>query len=64
MDNETIGKIIDGKGLNDAANDKIDDGDITPSDDSYYEYRWGKPQAEFTKSWQQHPSRASLFWAT
>ena len=49
VDNETIGKIIDGKGLNDAANDKIDYGDITPSDDSYYEYRWGKPQAEFTK---------------
>lgn len=49
VDNETIGKIIDGKGLNDAANDKIYDGDITPSDDSYYEYRWGEPQAEFTK---------------
>lgn len=49
VDNETIGKIIDGKGLNDAANDKIDDGDITPSDYSYDEYRWGKPQAEFTK---------------
>lgn len=49
VDNETIGKIIDGKGLNDAANEKIDNGDITPSDDSYYEYRWGEPQAEFTK---------------
>lgn len=49
VDNETIGKIIDGKKLNDAADEKIYNGEITPSDYSYDEYRWGKPQAEFTK---------------
>lgn len=49
VDNETIGKIIDGKGLNDAANDKIYDGDIPISDNSYDEYPWGQPKAEFTK---------------
>ncbi|OAV24760.1 transferrin-binding protein-like solute binding protein [Moraxella catarrhalis] len=49
MDNETIGEIINGKKLNDAADEKIYNGEITPSDYSYDEYRWGKPQAEFTK---------------
>lgn len=45
VDNETIGKIIDRKGLN----NNIDEDEITPSDDSYYEYPWGQPKAEFTK---------------
>lgn len=49
VDNETIGRIIDGKKLNDAADEKIYNGEITPSDYSYDEYPWGKPQAEFTK---------------
>lgn len=49
VDNETIGRIIDGKGLNDAADEKIYNGDIIPSDERYDEYRWGQPQAEFTK---------------
>lgn len=49
VDNETIGEIINGKKLNDAADEKIYNGEITPSDYSYDEYRWGKPQAEFTK---------------
>lgn len=45
VDNETIGEIINSQGLNDS----IDEYSIIASDDSYYEYRWGKPQAEFTK---------------
>lgn len=45
VDNEKIGEIINSQGLN----DNIDEYSITPSDDSYDEYRWGKPQAEFTK---------------
>lgn len=49
VDNEKIGEIINGKKLNDAADEKIYNGEITPSDYSYDEYRWGKPQAEFTK---------------
>lgn len=49
VDNETIGGIINSQGLNDAADEKIYNGEITPSDYSYDEYRWGKPQAEFTK---------------
>lgn len=49
VDNETIGRIIDGKKLNDAADEKIYNGDIIPSDERYDEYRWGQPQAEFTK---------------
>lgn len=49
VDNETIGRIIDGKKLNDAADEKIYNGDIIPSDERYDEYPWGKPQAEFTK---------------
>lgn len=49
VDNETIGEIINSQGLNDAADEKIYNGEITPSDYSYDEYRWGKPQAEFTK---------------
>ncbi|MPY08869.1 transferrin-binding protein-like solute binding protein [Moraxella catarrhalis] len=49
VDNEKIGEIINGKKLNDAADEKIYNGEITPSDYSYDEYRWGQPQAEFTK---------------
>lgn len=49
VDNEKIGEIINSQGLNDAADEKIYNGEITPSDYSYDEYRWGKPQAEFTK---------------
>ncbi|OAV22427.1 Outer membrane receptor for lactoferrin or transferrin, lipoprotein B [Moraxella catarrhalis] len=49
VDNETIGEIINGKKLNDAADEKIYNGDIIPSDERYDEYRWGQPQAEFTK---------------
>lgn len=49
VDNEKIGEIINGKKLNDAADEKIYNGEIIPSDYSYDEYRWGKPQAEFTK---------------
>ncbi|OBX50837.1 transferrin-binding protein-like solute binding protein [Moraxella nonliquefaciens] len=49
VDNEKIGEIINGKKLNDAADEKIYNGEITPSDYSYDEYPWGKPQAEFTK---------------
>lgn len=45
VDNETIGEIINSQGLNDS----IDEYSITPSDDSYYEYRWGKPEKQFTK---------------
>lgn len=45
VDNEKIGEIINSQGLNDS----IDEYSITPSDYSYDEYRWGKPQAEFTK---------------
>lgn len=45
VDNETIGRIINGKGLN----DNIDEYSITPSDYNYYEYPWGQPKAEFTK---------------
>lgn len=45
VDNETIGRIIDRKELN----NHIDEDAITPSDYNYDEYRWGKPQAEFTK---------------
>lgn len=45
VDNETIGEIISRKGLN----DNIDEYSITPSDDSYDEYRWGKPEKQFTK---------------
>lgn len=45
VDNETIGRIINSQGLN----DNIDEYSITPSDDSYYEYPWGQPKAEFTK---------------
>lgn len=45
VDNETIGEIINSQGLNDS----IDEYSIIASDDSYYEYRWGKPKAEFTK---------------
>lgn len=45
VDNEKIGEIINSQGLN----DNIDEYSIIASDDSYYEYRWGKPQAEFTK---------------
>lgn len=45
VDNETIGRIIDRKGLN----NHINEDEITPSDDSYYEFTWGKPKAEFTK---------------
>lgn len=49
VDNETIGKIIDKAKLNDAVNEKIYDGDIPISDNSYDEYPWGEPKAEFTK---------------
>jgi lactoferrin binding protein B lbpB len=49
VDNETIGKIIDKAKLNDAVNEKIYDGDIPISDNSYDEYPWGQPKAEFTK---------------
>lgn len=49
VDNETIGRIIDGKKLNDVVDEKIYNGDIIPSDERYDEYRWGQPQAEFTK---------------
>lgn len=49
VDNETIGRIINSKKLNDAVNDKIYDGDIPISDNSYDEYPWGQPKAEFTK---------------
>ncbi|AXT97328.1 lactoferrin-binding protein [Moraxella catarrhalis] len=49
VDNETIGKIIDGKGLNDAVNEKIDNGDIPTSDERYDEFPWGEKKAEFTK---------------
>lgn len=45
VDNETIGEIINSQGLN----DNIDEYSITASDDSYYEYRWGKPEKQFTK---------------
>ena len=65
VDNETIGGIIRHQGLNDAADEKIDDGDIPVSNnEEYYGYPWGRPEKQFTKSQQQHPSRASLFWAT
>ena len=49
VDNEKIGEIINGKKLNDAADEKIYNGEITPSDYSYDEYRWGKPEKQFTK---------------
>lgn len=49
VDNETIGRIIDGKKLNDAVNNQIYDGDIPISDERYDEYPWGQPKAEFTK---------------
>lgn len=50
VNNETIGKIIDGKGLNDTVNNQIYDGDIPISnEEEYSEYPWGRPQAEFTK---------------
>ncbi|OAV33243.1 Outer membrane receptor for lactoferrin or transferrin, lipoprotein B [Moraxella catarrhalis] len=45
VDNETIGEIINSQGLNDS----IDEYSIIASDDSYYEYRWGKPEKQFTK---------------
>lgn len=45
VDNETIGEIINSQGLN----DNIDEYSIIASDDSYYEYRWGKPEKQFTK---------------
>lgn len=45
VDNETIGRIIDRKELN----NHIDEDAITPSDYNYDEYRWGRPKAEFTK---------------
>lgn len=45
VDNETIGEIIDKAKLNDS----IDEDEIIPSDDSYYEFRWGEKKAEFTK---------------
>lgn len=45
VDNETIGRIINSKGLN----DNIEEDAITPSDNSYYEYNWGKPEKQFTK---------------
>lgn len=45
VDNETIGGIINSKGLN----NHIDEDEITPSDNSYYEFIWGKPEKQFTK---------------
>lgn len=45
VDNETIGGIINSQGLN----DNIDEDAITPSDYNYDEYRWGKPEKQFTK---------------
>lgn len=49
VDNETIGRIINGKKLNDKINDQIEDGTIPISDERYDEYPWGQPKAEFTK---------------
>ncbi|MGK8253449.1 transferrin-binding protein-like solute binding protein [Moraxella lacunata] len=49
VDNETIGEIIDKAKLNDKINEQIEDGTVHVSNEEYYEYRWGKPQAEFTK---------------
>ena len=45
VDNETIGGIINSKGLN----DNIEEGDILISDNSYDEFPWGKPEKQFTK---------------
>lgn len=45
MDNETIGGIINSKGLN----NHINEDEITPSDDNYDEFPWGEKKAEFTK---------------
>lgn len=45
VDNETIGRIINSKGLN----NNIDEDAITASDDNYYEFPWGKPEKQFTK---------------
>lgn len=45
VDNETIGRIINREGLN----NHIDEDEIIPSDNNYYEFTWGEPQAEFTK---------------
>lgn len=49
VDNETIGRIINSKKLNDAVNEKIDNGDIPTSDERYDEFPWGEKKAEFTK---------------
>lgn len=49
VDNETIGRIIDGKKLNDTINEQIEDGTVHVSNEEYYEYRWGKPKEQFTK---------------
>lgn len=50
VDNETIGGIIRHQGLNDAADEKIDDGDIPVSNnEEYYGYPWGRPEKQFTK---------------
>ncbi|RKL78546.1 transferrin-binding protein-like solute binding protein [Moraxella catarrhalis] len=45
VDNETIGRIIDRKELN----NHIDEDAITPSDGNYNEFPWGEKKAEFTK---------------
>lgn len=45
VDNETIGGIINSKGLN----NHINEDEITPSDDNYDEFPWGEKKAEFTK---------------
>lgn len=50
VDNETIGRIINGKKLNDAVNDQIDEGTVPVSNnEEYYEFPWGKPEKQFTK---------------
>ena len=56
MDNETIGRIIDRKELN----NHIDEDAITPSDYNYDEYRWGRPKAEFTKKSAAAPKPCQL----
>lgn len=49
VDNETIGRIIDKAKLNDTINEQIEDGTVHVSNEEYYEYRWGKPEKQFTK---------------